>query len=487
MSLNRVPKYKQKEAKEYIKDTARRLGKDAALEQFDLIRDSESFKEYEKERKQKLKEQDEKYLVGLNNKKREINQEPKNQQESLGFKSIENKIKEAIKFSEGNQESNFSISKFNELAKEVYTIKDENIRNKFAEELIDIQTKINTQNSLVREIPEEYIGASSNIKTGTINKRDERGRFREMSESLKEESKDQRDLLNYSKNIKYNLDPNIVNPLEKFKRNKEEKEEEIEKLSKKGVGMTWPTPNKKVAGYIERLFTADLKKGEHWKLIKEFGKDLGRKGSEYLITTPFGIEKNRKKIKDEIEKVIDYPGFEELIKNDHLMKKNKIKRPYQLSSLLQKLQNPGFDLFKKEEDKLKKEEKRIIKRAIDIFNYYKSTQEYLEDKHEAEEEKNIKEDGKKSKRLSKTLNKLAVLINKEDLKKKKRDIEGIKEKANFREFIETLERSSRLTILDDEEYREFIDRSLEKIRADNLLSRGQVRNIEDYISQSKAA
>jgi hypothetical protein len=488
MSLNGAPKYNQKGVKEYIKDTSRDLGKKAALEQFNLIRDTEVFKEYEKERKEKLKEQDEKYLVGLNSKKTEIKQEPVKQQESLGFKSIENKIKEAIKFSEGNQESNFSVSEFNELAKEVYTIKDENVRNKFAEELINIQTRINTQNSLVKEIPNEYVGAYSNTTTGAISQRDiKTGKFTTLSEGLKQESKDQIDLLNYSKNIKYKLDPNLVNPLEKFKRNKNEKENEIEKLSKKGVGITWPTQNKKVASYIERLFTADLSKGEHWDLVKEFGKDLGRKGSEYLITTPFGIEKNRKKIKDEIEKVMDYPGFEELIKNDKFMKKSQIKRPYQLSSLFEKLQNPGFDLFKEEQDKLKNEEKKIIKKAIDIFNYYKTTPEYLDDKHEDEEEKADKEGRKENKKLSKTLNRLASSINKEDLKKKKRDIQGIREKADFRNFIETLEKSSGLAVFDDEEYKEFIDRTLTKIREDNLLSRSQVRDIEDYISKSKAA
>lgn len=429
MSLNGSPKYNWKGAKEYIKDTNKEMGKKAALEQFNIVRDSEEFKEHEIERKKKLQEQDEKYLVGLNSRKTEIKPEQIKQQENLkDFKSIQDKIERAKKFSEGDPESDFSVSEMNELAKDIYTIKDESIRNIFAEELINIQTTINKRNTVENQ-------------------------YSKPEENLEEESN--------SKN-------------------------KIEKLRKKGVGMTWPTPNKKVASYIERLFTADLSKGEHWDLVKEFSKDLAKKGSEYLITTPLGIEKNRKKIKDEIEKVMDYPGFEELIKNDKFMKRNKIKKPYQLSSLLEKLQEPGFDLFKDEQDKLKNEEKKIIKKAIDIFNYYKSTPEYLDDKNEDDEEKADVEARKKNRKLSKRLNRLASVVDKEDLKKKKRDIVGIREKADFRDFIETLEKTSGLEITEEEEYKKFIERALTKIREEELLSRGQVRDIEDYISKSEA-
>lgn len=415
------------------------------------------------------------------------------------------KIEEAKRFSEGDPNVNFSFEQFNDLCKEVYEMKDESMRNKFAENLINISTGLSNRINL-----EEHIGASSDIKTGKIFKRNEKGQFVEMSEKLKQESKDQQELLNYSKNVNnFNtLDPNLVNPTaKKLNQNQEsvedneeedensqnekraeeksfeEKIENKDKLKKKGVGMTWPTPNKKVAYYIEKMFTADLSKGEHWKIAGELGKDLSKLGSEYLITTPLGIEKNRKKIKDEIEKVMDYPGFEELIKNDKFMKKNNIKRPSQLSSLLEKLQEPGFDIFKEDKDKLKNTEKKIIKKAIDIFNYYKTTKDYLDDTHEAEEEKKDIEAGKKSRKLAKTLNRLVDESDKEYFKKKKKDIEGIKQAGNFRELIETLEKSSGLSLEEDEEYRKFIDRALEKIREDKTLNRSQIRDIEDYLKQ----
>jgi hypothetical protein len=509
MSLNGSPKYNRKATEKFVKNYKEIWNKEKGLNEFHLNEDPDTYKE---EKKRIQRELDEKYLVknigassdiktGAISKRNEKGNSIKLSEvlrkkslDQMIFKSTQNKIERARKFSEGDPKSDFSVSEMNELAKEVYTIKDQDVRNKFAEELINIQTKINTQNKF-----NDYVGTSSNIKTGIISKRDGKGNFVKMSDRLKQESKDQRDLLNFSKdNIELNkLDPNLINPLEKFKINKKEKEvptlgnnkedkNKIEKLSKKGVGMTWPTPNKKVASYIERLFTANLDKGEHWKLVGEFSKDLAKKGSEYLITTPLGIEKNRKKIKDEIEKVMDYPGFEELIKNDKFMKKNKIKKPYQLSSLLEKLQEPGFDLFKEEQDKLKNNEKKIIKKAIDIFNYYKTTPEYLDDKNEDDEEKADAETSKKNKKLSKRLNRLASNIDQEDLKKKKRDIQGIREKADFRNFIETLENSSGLTVTNEEEYKNFIERALIKIREDNLMSRGQVRDIEDYISKSEA-
>lgn len=436
MSLNGSPKYNPKDFKEI-------WNKKSGLNESGS---NEDLKDYEEEKKRIEKEQDRKYLIKnlgassnintgeitkIDKKGNSVELSKDLKRKSLDqmvFKSTQNKIERARKFSEADPGSDFSVSEFNELAKEVYTIKDESIRNKFAEELINIQTKINTLN--IQEV--------NNSKKETIVKE---------------------------------LEP----------------ENKIDKLSKKGVGMTWPTQNKKVASYIERLCTADLSKGEHWSLVKEFGKDLGKKGSEYLITTPLGIEKNRKKIKDEIEKVMDYLGFEELIHNDKFMKKNNIKKPYQLSSLLEKLQEPGFDLFKDEKDKLKNDEKKIIKKAIDLFNYYKSTPEYMDDKNEAEEEKADTEARKKNKNLSKRLNRLVRSVNIEDLKKKKRDIVGIREKADFREFIETLENSTGLSVIDEEEYKQFIERALIKIREDNLLSRGQVREIEDYILKSKAA
>ncbi|MDQ1281714.1 MAG: hypothetical protein QG630_65 [Patescibacteria group bacterium] len=50
-------------------------------------------------------------------------------------------------------------------------------------------------NSTAKEVPNEYVGASSNIKTGQISKRDEKGQFVKMSDGLKQESKDQKDFI----------------------------------------------------------------------------------------------------------------------------------------------------------------------------------------------------------------------------------------------------------------------------------------------------
>ncbi len=370
-----------------------------------------------------------KKVLALEYKNIDDKQMKKSSLESLGFKSIENKIKEAIKFSESNPESNFSVSEFNELAKEVYTIKDENIRNKFVEELINIQTKINNQINL------------HTTQTNTL--------LNNISSTPPSPPSPSSPPNPPSPPLPPSPTPPVP-PTPPHIPGRKKSFSSQERLTNKGIG--W-THNEKVSNFIERMFTDDP-----IKLAKEVGLLAGLNGSK-LFTGLLGIDKNRNKIVKALKDVLDNKGFKKILSENKIDTEN-------LKGLLDKLKKSGADLFKNKEDKLTNQERQLLKKTLTIYNNYIESEDYEEDKY-------IKDKIKQNEDINKTTGKIKRLtesLRKSDLKETIQDMKNIIKDEYTLDLIFSLEKASKLSMTPTETVEDFIRRAVNEMRNDRILS-----------------